>query len=130
MAAAETRLIHLDTNFLVDICAAVPATVARVEAWLREDFSLQVSATAWSEYLCGPLLDYELAHARAIVHSVDAFTEEHAALAGELFNLTGRRQRSLLDCMIAAHAIRREATLATNNLTDFRPFQKFGLQLA
>jgi len=32
--------------------------------------------------------------------------------------------------MIAAHAIRREATLATNNLTDFRPFQKFGLQLA
>jgi predicted nucleic acid-binding protein len=130
MAAAETRLIHLDTNFLVDIGAAKPATVRRVEEWLRDDFTIQVSAIAWSEYLCGPLLDFELALARALVHSVDAFIEEHATLAGELFNLTGRRQRSHTDCMIAAHAIRREAALATNNMAYFRPFKKFGLQLA
>jgi predicted nucleic acid-binding protein len=130
MAAAKPRLVHFDTNFLVDVGAAEPATVQRVEAWLRDDFTLQVSATAWSEFVCGPLTDSELTYARSLVHSVDAFTEEHATLAGELFNLSGRRHRSHVDCMIAAHAIRREAILATANTADFRVFQKFGLQLA
>ncbi|MDQ6624455.1 MAG: PIN domain-containing protein [Verrucomicrobiota bacterium] len=130
MAAAELRRVHLDANFLIELGAARPERVHRIARWLREDFLIQVSAVAWSEFLCGPLMESELADARAVVHSVDAFTEEHSTLAAELFNLTGRRTRSHVDCMIAAHAIRREAALATANATDFRPFLRFGLKLA
>jgi predicted nucleic acid-binding protein len=130
MAAAEPRRVHLDANFLVDIGAARRGQVERIERWLREDVIVEASAIAWSEFLCGPLFDHELADVSAVVHSVAAFTEEHATLSAELFNLTGRRLRSHVDCMIAAHAIRDEAALATGNVADFRRFEKFGLQLA
>ncbi|MBI4025667.1 MAG: hypothetical protein HY360_11855 [Verrucomicrobia bacterium] len=53
-----------------------------------------------------------------------------AVKAAELFNLTGRRSRSLADCMISAVAIRRGATLATINIADFQSFQQHGLILA
>ena len=129
MAAAEPRVVHLDANFLVEVAANRPAPVREIERWLREGRAIQVSAIAWSEFLCGSLLEWELEHARALVAQVDPFTEEHAALAAELFNLTGRRSRSHVDCMIAAHAIQREAVLATLNVQDFRPFKKFGLNL-
>lgn len=129
MAAAESRVVHLDANFLVEVAASRPAQTREIERWLREDRAIQVSAIAWSEFLCGPLFEWELEYARAVVASVDPFTDDHAALAAELFNLTGRRSRSHVDCMIAAHAIRREAVLATLNIQDFRPFRKFGLNL-
>jgi len=47
-----------------------------------------------------------------------------------LFNKTGRRSRSLADCMIAAIAIRCGASLATINTADFQPFVQYGLALA
>jgi len=130
MAAADARVVHLDANFLVEVAASRPAQAREIERWLRDNRAIQVSALAWSEFLCGPLFEGELQHARAVVTSVDPFTDDDAALAAELFNLTGRRSRSHLDCMIAAHAIRREAALATLNVQDFRPFKKFGLNLA
>ena len=45
-------------------------------------------------------------------------------------NQTGRRSRSLADCMIGAVAIRCGAKLATINASDFHPFLPFGLILA
>lgn len=130
MPAADSRLIHFDANFLVEISAERPAPARRVEDWLRGDFVIHVSSIVWSEFSCGPLLEHELKDARAMVKLIEPFIEDHAFLAAELFNLTGRRSRSLMDCMIAAHAIRSEAGLATLNLQDFRRFEKFGLRLA
>ncbi len=89
-----------------------------------------MSAVAWSEYLCGPLDESEVQTARKALSGIDAFTEEDAELASDLFNRTGRRSRSHVDCMIAAHAIRREALLATLNLRDFGRFEKHQMRLA
>jgi len=50
-------------------------------------------------------------------------------LNAKLFNDTGRRSRSRADCMIAAHAIRRDAVLVTADASDFRVFRKFSLRL-
>ncbi len=130
MAAAEQGLLHLDANFLVEVAAGQAAPARQIERWLREYRAIHVSAIAWSEFLCGPLLPWELENAQTVVGAVEQFTEDYAMLAAELFNLTGRRSRSHVDCMIAAHAIRREAVLATRNVQDFRPFTKFGLSLA
>jgi hypothetical protein len=48
-------------------------------------------------------------------------------MAADLFNKTGRRSRSLADCLIAAVAIRCGAKLATVNTGDFQAFVQYGL---
>jgi predicted nucleic acid-binding protein len=60
----------------------------------------------------------------------EPFLPVDAALAASLFNHTGRRSRSLADCMIAAVAIRCGAKLATLNTGDFQPLTGHGLILA
>jgi predicted nucleic acid-binding protein len=59
----------------------------------------------------------------------EPFLAVDAELAADLFNQTGRRSRSLADCMIAAVAIRCRADLATINSSDFQPFIQHGLNL-
>jgi predicted nucleic acid-binding protein len=65
-----------------------------------------------------------------IFPSPEPFIAADAALAASLFNQTGRRSRSLADCMIAAVAIRCGAKLATVNSHDFHPLVAHGLILA
>jgi len=48
----------------------------------------------------------------------------------ELFNATGRRSRSLADCLIAAVALRLRARVATANADDFQLLVPHGLVLA
>ena len=129
MAAAESRRVHLDANFLVEVAAGGSSSVRKFESWLRAKVMVEVSAIAWSEFLCGPLTKREMEDARAIVPVVEPFTAKDAAIAAAIFNQTGRRSRSHVDCMIAAHAIGRSAAFATLNLQDFRPFARFGLKL-
>ena len=130
MAAVNTdEVIELDSNFLVGVLAAGGSESEQLHIWARTGVRIQISAIAWSEYLCGPLDAAMVPLARKLINSVEAFTETDAELASELFNGTGRRSRSHVDCMIAAHAIRRDAALATLNVRDFRPFEKFALRL-
>ena len=49
--------------------------------------------------------------------------EKDAALAGSSSTIPAVVPAAMLDCMIAAHAIRREAVLATLNRRDFRVFE-------
>lgn len=131
MAGVESfALLELDSNFLVAARAANSRESRRLENWLRNEVTVQISAVAWSEYLCGPLDEADAIIGRRLAGQVEPFTEQDAELAGTLFVKTGRRSRSHADCMIAAHAIRRNAALATLNLRDFRRFEKFHLVLA
>ena len=129
-AASANDVIELDSNFLVAVLYASGRQSDMLHCWAHAGVRIQISSIAWSEYLCGPLDPAVIPLARKLVNSVEAFTEGDAELASRLFNGTGRRSRSHVDCMIAAHAIRRDAVLATLNVRDFRPFEKFDLRLA
>lgn len=121
-------MIHLDTNFLIAIEDAHSHEAKSFRLWLEHNEELGLSALAWSEYLCGPLPENQVKAAGILFPNPEPFTAEDSALAARLFNLSGRRRGSMLDCMIAATAIRHDAKLATLNTEDFRPFEPFGLQ--
>jgi len=80
--------------------------------------------------LCGPLDKTDESLARQIFPNPEPLLAADAELAARLFNQTGRRSRSLADCMIAAVAIRCGANLATINIADFQLFAQYGLVLA
>jgi predicted nucleic acid-binding protein len=123
-------MIHFDTNFLIQATVAGSPAHAGFRQWSAAGESFGVSAVAWAEYLCGPLDPQGEAIARQIFPSPEGFLTPDATLAADLFNRTGRRSRSLADCMIAAVAIRCGAKLATINTPDFQPFVQHGLVLA
>ncbi|MEO6872550.1 MAG: PIN domain-containing protein [Chthoniobacterales bacterium] len=128
MAAADvTNLVELDANYLIAAAQRQTPVSRELEDWLGRGIIVQTSSVAWSEYLCGPLDDDEKASTRHMLRGIEPFTMADAELASELFNTTGRRSRSHTDCMIAAHAIRRDAFLATLNLEDFRRFDQLRL---
>jgi len=116
---AETS-IHVDTCLLIR--ALVPGTEAdsRLRQWLGEEQRLNMEALAWTEFLCRPLQPEALALARKVVAERIDFTEQDARRAAEFFNATGRRRGTLADCMIAACARERNASLATLNRQDFQ----------
>ena len=122
-------MIHFDTNFL--ILSLIPGTPqhGHRQAWLAAGEPLNISTVAWGEFLCGPLTAEQARMADILFPGPEPLFAADAVRAAELFNQTGRRRGSLADCMIAAVAIRAGAALATENLSDFRPFVPFGLQM-
>jgi predicted nucleic acid-binding protein len=122
-------MVHLDTNFL--ILSLVPGTQQDqlLRGWLSGGESINVSTIAWAEFLCGPLDAIARQTAMAMFPNPEAFGATDAARAAELFNQTGRRRGTLIDCMIAATCIERNVPLATENVVDFRRFEQFGLRL-
>ena len=123
-------MIHFDTNFLIQATQAGSVAHTKFQQWAAANEAFGVSAVAWAEYLCGPLDPVGETLARSMFPAPEIFTEPEAVLAARLFNQTGRRSRSLADCMIAAVAIRCGAKLATINAADFQPFTPHGLVLA
>ncbi len=123
-------MIHLDTNYLIVTLPSVTPEGARLRGWLRADEPLGMSAMAWAELLCGPLDSGDEALARALLQTVEPITPDDAEKAAKLFNATGRRSRSLADCLIAATALRCGARIATSNRADFQPFVAHGLSFA
>ncbi len=117
-------MIHLDTNFLVDLVTAGSPGGGKILAWLRAGKSVATSAVAWSEFCNGPLSTYAV-----LDRNVLDFTCRQAEAASRLFNLTGSRRGSHVDCMIAAATINAGCALATFNRTDFERLISFGLTL-
>ena len=122
-------MIHLDTSFLIAVTVPGSAADKQLRAWANTGESFGVSAVAWAEYLCGPLDATAKSIARQMFPQPEPFLAEDAVLAAQLFNKTGRRSRSMADCMIAAVAIRCNAALATANVADLRSLEPFGLRL-
>jgi predicted nucleic acid-binding protein len=122
--------IHLDTNIL--ILVAEPAHPVRedLRRWSDAGARLSVSAMAWAEFRCGPVTPALLQAWEALLSGIVPVDRELAEFAAGLFNLSGRRARSLPDCLIAATAIRAGARLATLNPGDFEPLLDHGLALA
>ena len=123
-------MIHFDTNFLIQITLAGSPAHQQFRAWATAQENFGVSSIAWAEFLCGPLDATAGSLARQIFPNPEPLLAADAALAASLFNQTGRRSRSLADCLIAVVAIRCGAKLATINTPDFQPFVQHGLVLA
>ena len=123
-------MIHLDTSFLISALDPGSPEDRRLRGWIEDSETLAMSAVAWAEFLCGPLTRSELELAEEIVGLRRDFTPDHAAIAARLFNESGRRRGSLLDCMIAASAIADGSPISTANEADFRRFEDAGLTLA
>ena len=130
MDAAQVRMIHLDTSFLIRALAMGSPEDRKLRGWIGEGKILGMSTVAWVELLCGPLKQSEMEWATEIVGQRQDFTPEHAELAARLFNESGRRRGSLIDCMIAATALVADAPIATANAADFLRFKDFGLTMA
>lgn len=122
--------VHLDTNSLVYYTNGNDEPfIERMDSWLRQGWQFFVSAMVWAEFLSGPLTQADQGLANTLLSDVLPVTREDAALAGELFQSTGRRARSLPDCVIAAIAIRSRVPLATKNQSDFKVYVQHGLEL-
>lgn len=122
-------MIHLDTSFLIRALVRNSSEDTRLQEWIKADEPLGMSVIAWAEFLCGPVDDTALSLASLIVKQRFDFTEDMAALSARLFNRSGRRRGTMVDCMIAATAIVAGAALATGNTGDFERLEEFGLTL-
>ena len=123
-------MIYLDTSFLIRALKRGSPEDRRLRRWIQDGEILGMNAVAWAEFLCGPLSPAEKELAAGVVEQRIDFTPTHAEIAARLFNESGRRRGTLIDCMIAAAAIVDCAPIATSNDGDFRRFADAGLTLA
>lgn len=120
-------MILVDTSFLIRGLVRGSSQDAKLREWLTAGEQLGMSTIVWAEFLCGPVEPRHLELvARFVLHYLP-FDEPDSVLAAHLFNGSGRRRGSLADCMIAATALRADAPLATENISDFRRFEPAGL---
>lgn len=122
--------LHLDTNIL--ILAAEPGHPVQddLRRWVHADMRLVVSAMTWAEFRCGPATPALLHAWEGLLADIVPVDRDLAEFAATLFNRSGRRARSLPDCLVAATAIRADAPLATLSPVDFEPLLAHGLVLA
>ena len=123
-------MILADTSFLIRALVKGTGEDRALRRWLRDGQPLITSAIAWAEFLCGPLEPEDFDLAALVVTDRVEFGAEDAVAAAGFFNATGRRRGTLIDCMIAATAIRSGAALATANPADFKRLEPLGLTLA
>ncbi len=123
-------MIHLDTSYLIRALDPGSPEDLELREWIGAGEALIMSTVAWAELLCGPLGGAESELATRIVGRRRDFTPEHAVTAARLFNESGRRRGSLIDCMIAASALADGARIATTNEADFSRFAQSGPEMA
>lgn len=122
-------MIHLDTSFLIRALHPGSAQDALLRTWLRDREPIGMSALAWAEFLCGPVPSGHVRAAETVVPARVPLLEEDAVRGAQLFNASGRRRGTLLDCLIAATAMRADAGLATTNAADFKRLVGDGLRI-
>ena len=122
-------MIHLDTGFLIRALVRNSAEDLKLRIWLKARTQVAISCIAWAEFLCGPVETSDVDLAARIISDRVSFVDEDAVMAARLFNLSGRRRGTLIDCMIAAVALRTGASLATTNSEDFRRLRSAGLEV-
>ena len=122
-------MIVLDTSFLIRALVKGTPQDDMLRHWITNGESLSMSSVAWTEFLCGPLQPKETRLVEQLIDQVVPFTTEDAEVAAGLFNGSGRRRGSLMDCMVAASALRGGLPLATVNPADFRRFEASGLKV-
>jgi predicted nucleic acid-binding protein len=122
-------VIQLDTSFLIRALVAGTPQDKLLRQWLTDGEALSMSAIAWTEFLCGPLQPNEAKLAEQLIDEVLPLVTEDAEVAALLFNSSGRRRGSLVDCLVAASAFRRDAPLATANASDFKRMEAYGLRV-
>ena len=123
-------MIHLDINFLIDALVAGSLEDKRLRGWLRSNQTVRISSIVWGEFLCGPISNTIAEQTAELFGEPVPFDGIDATLAAQLFNTGGRRRGSMIDCMIAATAMRENAMLATSNTAEFQRFATVGLSLA
>ena len=117
-------MIQLDTSFLIRGLVRGSGEDELLREWLSAGETLEASAIVWAEFLCGPLEDSHLKLASRVVTHRLPFAEEDALLAAELFNDSGRRRGSFVDCLIAAQREYRMRT--TGKVKWFNDAKGFG----
>ena len=123
-------MIHLDTSFLIRALVQGTPEDRALRQWIVADEPLAMSAVVWTVFQCGPLQPAELAAVAALIDHHRDFTCEDSETAARLFNDSGRRRGSLIDCMIAAAALADDASVATANPADFERLHPFGVTIA
>jgi predicted nucleic acid-binding protein len=123
-------MIHLDANVLIRLSMPGSGAAKKVRQWLLAGETLAVSAPAWFDYISGPTTAQEVLYAEAVLTGgVADFAKTDSHRSADLFNLTGRKRTTKLDCMIAASALIQRARIATTNVGDFQPFAAHGLRI-
>ena len=123
-------MIHLDTSFLIRSLVQGSEESRTLRAWIGKPADITISAIAWSEFLCGPVSVEAVELASRLFGDPVPLGAREAATAANLFNASGRRRGSIMDCMVAAVAIESDAELATGNRRDFQRFEPLGLRVA
>ena len=123
-------MIHLDTSFLIRASVTGSTEDRALRGWVGAQQTLGVSTVAWAEFLCGPYERSSLEFLTSVIDRYIDFMPAHAEIEARLFNQSGRRRGSQMDCMIAATAIAEKAPIATADSRDFRRFESEGLTLA
>ena len=124
-----STVIHLDTSFLIRALLPGSPEDQALREWLRDAQPMAVSTVAWAEFLCGPVDAEQVELAVRVIPETPSLHKDDAHLAAELFNTSGRRRGSFLDCLIAAAALGAGASIATANPADFRRFENAGLSV-
>ncbi len=122
-------IVHLDTGFLIRSLVIGTAEAALLGEWLQFKSTVAISVVCWTEFLCGPLTPEQQELALEALGDPLPFLSADATRAAQLFNLSGRRRGTLIDCMIAATAIGADAALASTNRDDFLRLETSGLKL-
>jgi predicted nucleic acid-binding protein len=130
-------LIHLDNDYLAKL-PEVGGEYRDVQKWILNQHPIATSAIAWNEFLRGATNSGRSKAEKAAVKDllsagIVPFDEESADMAAYLFNQiqrpTGSQIKLRMDCLIAASAIASKAILATRNVSHFRLFVPYQLEL-
>ena len=113
--------IHLDTDYLVYALAFTGPERERLRELADSESEIQMSAVAWYEFSRGPRTPEQLAVARSFFSEdgVVPFSEDLAAIAGEVFRSLGSPRRRAADVAIGVTAAGVGARLLTRNGRDF-----------